>query len=239
MSVIEREKPQPVKPQDQGLSIRTNKLDDFQTSLLLYNYGLPIDAVLAAACTLPNGLAVNCKTKSITSESVDFAYDGTSGPRYDKSHIGSAVQFNLDEVGTFKGVIASQDNDGFQVKVDEGAKGALTSKLADLATSRGIKHDVALAGGPQITRLELKNKSCAYDDPIGVLRSGTIVNISPVDALIRARYVPPKPGIIAFRGPKRYGAEVADAFAIGFLVKFCTPIPARDFSEQMKFYDEL
>jgi hypothetical protein len=190
---------------------------------------------------LSNGQSLPCATKSISSESVDLIYKkpalGTLKPTYNKSHLGSAVALDLEEIGAFKGVITSQSKSGFQVAVDDGYRNSLSSKLAHLADKRGIKHDVSIASGPGITRIEPAQKECSFKDPEGILRSGIIVNLSQADVLVRAAHIPSVPSIISFKGPRLYAAEVTNVFAIGFLAKFCIPIPAPEFSKDIQFVD--
>jgi hypothetical protein len=226
---------QEAKAADQKLV--AGELDDLQASIMLYSYGLPIDAAVRSVCTQPNGTSFNCETKRISSETVDFAYRSSIDAQYAKTDVGSSVQCDLDKVGAFKGVIASQNRDGFQVAVDPSSKSLLSAKLAEFAIDRGIKHDVSIAAGPQVTRVEPKNSACCFTDHQGVLRNGQIVNLSQVDLLVRTRFIPPIPALIVFQGPRRYSAEVTSVFVIGFMARFCNPIAEKDFTSNIRFTD--
>jgi len=235
----------PVSPENKPQNTSTasshiSKLDDLQTSMLLYGYGLPMKAAVSGISKLANGQTAHCTTKKISSESVDLIFKSptpeASKLASDKSQVGSAISLDLEEIGAFNGIISSQSKDGFQVAVDSIYKAKLSSKLTDMASKRGIKHDVSIATGPGITRIELKDKKCSYKDGAGVLRKGRIVNLSQVDALIGAQVIPTIPAIIIFEGARRYAAEVTSTVAIGFMVKFSIPIPATEFSEDLKFY---
>ncbi|WP_020175048.1 hypothetical protein [Methyloferula stellata] len=229
------------KEREKDPAPQITKLDDLQTSLLLYGYGLPIDVALGGVCRLPDGQSTKCKTKRISSESVDLVYDaapfGSPNNPNDKTHMGSAVQLSLAGVGVVGGIITSQDLDGFRVAVDGNCQSALSAKLADIAAARGIRHEVKIAAGPSVIRVEPKHKNCAFDDQRGILRKGTIVNVSQIDALIKTSIIPPKPTVIIFRGTRRYAAEVTSTFAIGFMAEFCSPIPTCEFSDDIKFSD--
>jgi hypothetical protein len=66
-----------------------------------------------------------------------------------------------------------------------------------------------------------------------------IVNLSQFDALIRASatIIPPMGTRIVLRGPVWHGADVISIFEIGFMVKFCLPIPHDQFSAALRFTD--
>jgi hypothetical protein len=221
--------------------IQLAKLNDRETSQLLYSYGLPVETALNGICGFHNGQSAKCTTRKISTESVDLVYETSpfhvSGKPQSKIKAGSPVQLNIDKIGAFGGVVASQKSDGVQITVDSSHRSMLSSRLADIAVERGINPRASLAGGPGITRIEPINKKCKFEDHRGVLRDGTIVNLSQVDAIVRSSTVPPTPAIIVFRGPRRYAAEVTSAFQIGFVVSFCNPIPAAEFSVNMTFSD--
>jgi hypothetical protein len=219
------------------VKVEPSKLDDLQTSLLLYHYGLPIEIVLETGCKLPNGLAVKCKTKSISSEIVDLLYTDPKSGNLDKNDVGLTLHVDVREVGPVKGVVAAQNMDGFQINVDEESRTSLGDRLANLTSSLGVRHDVTIAAGPEIQRLEPENSNCCFEDDKGRMRNGRIVNLSQIDALIRAKFIPRKSSIIFFKGPCRYLAEVTSVFAIGFMAQFATPIRNKDFSTQIKFTD--
>lgn len=216
------------------------KLSELDTSLLLYGAGAPVHTALKGIFTSESGHQVSCKTKKISSESIDLLFenpqDGTNRP-LQKIPLGSSIQLNLEEVGSFGGVISSERNGSFQISVESKSRSMLSTKLAHMAVKRGISPKDSIATGPDVLRIEPKNKECRYDDHMGVLRSGKIVNLSRIDALVRASALPPAPSIILFRGPRQYAAEITSTFEIGFMAKFCTPILPEEFSADMKFMD--
>ncbi|HEY5225895.1 MAG TPA: hypothetical protein VIJ06_03810, partial [Methylovirgula sp.] len=89
-----------------------------------------------------------------------------------------------------------------------------------------------------VTRLEPETKNCRFTDPAGVLRKGWIINVSRIDALIKAPVVPPVGSQVAFAGRGHREAQVSRAFEIGFAVNFREPIPEGEFSAAIKFLDE-
>ncbi|MGB8278043.1 MAG: hypothetical protein WCF20_08980 [Methylovirgula sp.] len=219
-----------------------SEIDDPASSL--YHYGLPIEIELRGLCTLPNGRSTACKTKKISSESADFIYDlANGGYRFklpDEMPAGSPMHLDLDRLGEFHGALTSQNSAGFKIAVDGDCKDMLSNRLALLAAAiRGTSlDDASVAAKPSVTRLEPDSKSCRFTDHTGTLRKGWVINVSQIDALIKAPIVPPVGAHIVFSGPRRYAAEVTRAFEIGFAVKFCDPIPAEEFSAAIKFLDE-
>ena len=149
------------------------------------------------------------------------------------------MHLDLDQIGAFRGVLAAQNPEGFQIAVDHDCKSMVGTKLADLASARGISFDeTAKHERERITRIEPDNKSCTFTDHKGALRKGKLVNMSRVDALIKAAILPPVATHIVFGGPRQYLAEVTRTFEIGFAIKFCPPIPSEEFSAAIKFSDE-
>lgn len=218
------------------------EIDDAATSL--YHYGLAIEIELAGLCTLPNGRSTACKTRKISSESVDLIYDvGIGAYRFklpDEMPAGSPMHLDLDRIGKFRGALTAQNSEGFKIAVDGDCKDMLSNRLALLAEAiRSTSlDDASVAAKPSVTRLEPDSKSCRFTDHTGALRKGSVINVSQVDALIKASIVPPVAARIVFSGPRRYAAEVTRAFEIGFAVKFCDPIPTEEFSAAIKFLDE-
>jgi hypothetical protein len=219
-------------------------VDSREGEATLYHYGLPIEIELPGLCTLPNGRSMACKTKKISSESVNFIYD-LSGTGYrfklpNDMPAGSTMHIDLDRIGEFHGALTLQNADGFQIAVDGEYKNILSNRLALLATTI---RNVGLDDGtgtvkPSITRLEPDTKGCRFTDYTGVVRKGAVINVSQVDALIKAAVIPPVGSHIVFGGPRSYAAEVTRVFEIGFAVKFCPPIPENEFSAAIKFLNE-
>jgi hypothetical protein len=237
------ESPEPAGLNAGRSSKQVNKLSDLETLLLVYNYGRPMDLSVGSTFTLPDGQSATCKTKTVSSESIDFVYNAASpeapGTPRPVLSVGSAVSLDLDEVGACKGVLTSQSEDGFQVAVNKDSRGLVSTKLAHIAVKRGIGVDSISAVRTGVTRIEPDNKNCAFTDHTGTLRKGMIVNLSQFDALIRAAatIIPPMGSRIVLRGPVWHGADVISTFEIGFMVKFCLPIPEDKFSTALVFSD--
>ncbi len=220
-----------------------NKLSDLETLLLLYNYGRPMDLAVGSKLTLSNGQSATCQTRKVSAESIDFV-DNAPSPSDDAPvaprpamRLGSSVSLDVDEVGALKGVLTSQSEDGFQVAVNKDSRTLVGTKLAHIAVKRGIGVDSTTALKTGVKRIEPINKNCGFTDHTGALRSGMIVNLSQFDALIRvsSTIIPPMGSRIVLRGPVWHGADVISAFEIGFMVKFCLPIPAEQFSTALRF----
>ncbi len=238
----------PAGPEPSGQNLArpsrpVNKLTDLETLLLLYNYGLPMAMTAESKCTLPGGESATCKTTKVSSESIDFVYNAPSSgepatPRQ-LMPVGSPVSLDVDEVGALKGVLTSQNEEGFQVAVNKDSRTMVSERLAHIAVKRGIGVDATSAVKAGATRIEPINKNCSFTDHMGALRKGMIVNLSQHDALIRAAaaIIPPLDSRIVLRGPEWHGAYVTGAFEIGFMVKFCLPIPEAQFTTAIRFCD--
>ena len=213
------------------------------SAVSLYHYGLPIEIELPGLCILPNGRTGACKTKKISSERVDLIYDGGIGTYRFKlpgeMPLGSPISMDLDRIGEFRGALTTQSPDGFQLAVDAECKDMMSNRLALLAAAiRNAGLDDSMAAKPSgVTRLEPETKNCRFTDHVGIVRKGTIINVSQVDALIKAPIVPPVTAHIVFAGPYHYVAEVTRVFEIGFAVNFCPPIPADQFSAAIRLTD--
>lgn len=220
-------------------------LDDAAMLTSLYDHRLPIDVELPGRCTMPNGRSTTCKTRKISSESVDLVYDlQTAGyPIRSPEEIppGSTVHLDLDQIGNFHGTVTSQSAEGFQLAVDVDCKGMLITKLAQVAAAiRNTNFDDATPAIAKrnVARIEPAMKACSFTDHQGQVRKGKIINVSPFDALIKAGSIPPIATHIVFGGPQSRVAEVTRTFEIGFAVQFCAPIPEEEFSTSIKFLDE-
>ncbi|MHB8886756.1 MAG: hypothetical protein ACYC5H_17065 [Methylovirgula sp.] len=218
-------------------------LDDSAMLNTLYDHRLPIDIELPGRCLMPNGRSTTCKTRKISSESVELIYDvQTAGyPIRPPEEIpaGSTIHLDLDQIGNVHGVLTAQNSEGFRLAVDVNCKGMLITKLAQMAAARrGGNYDMPGPAVPaSVTRIEPNLKACSFTDNTGTLRKGKIINISQIDALIKAPIIPAVGTQIVFGGPQHYEAEVTRSFEIGFAVKFCAPIPAEEFSSAIKFLD--
>ncbi len=219
-------------------------LEDAAMLTSLYDHRLPIDVELPGRCTMPNGRSTTCKTRKISSDSVDLVYDlQTAGYpiRYpEEIPPGSTVHLDLDQIGNFHGVVTSQSADGFQLAVDVDCKGMLITKLAQMANAiRNTTFEEApLEARRNVARIEPNVKTCSYTDHMGQVRKGKIINVSPFDALIKAATVPPVATHIVFGGKPARVAEVTRTFEIGFAVQFSAPIPEEEFSPAITFLDE-
>lgn len=209
----------------------------------LYHYGLPIEIALPGLCTLPNGRSSAYMTEKISSDLISFIYDeATPGYRLklpEDLPVGTAMHLDLDRIGEFHGALAAQNLHGFKVAVAGECKNMLSNRLAVLAAAirNAEPEDVPLAAKTTVTRLEPQTKNCRFTDHAGVSRKGWIINVSRIDALIKAPVVPPVASQVVFSG-RGHHAEVTRAFEIGFAVTFRDPIPEAEFSAAIKFLDE-
>jgi len=229
---------------DLGSPAPFTRLDEPTMLTSLYDHRLPIDVELPGRCTMPNGRSTTCKTKTISSESVELVYDlQTAGyPIKPPEEIppGSTIHLDVDQIGNFHGTVTSQNSEGFQLAVDVNCKGMLISKLSRIAASmRGSRFVTpAATAHTNITRIEPTIKTCSFTDNTGTVRRGKIINISQIDALIKAPVIPPVGSQIVFSGRPTHAAEVTRSFEIGFAVKFCPPIPVEQFSAAIRLLDE-
>lgn len=209
----------------------------------LYHYGLPVEIGLPGLCTLPNGRSSAFLTEKISSDFISFIYDeSTPGYRFklpDELPLGTRMHLDLDRIGEFHGSLASQNLRGFKIAVAGECKTMLGGRLALLAAAmRTADLEEPSVSRTTITRVEPQIKNCRFTDHSGASRKGWIINVSPVDALIKAAVVPPVGSPVVFAGHGRYEAEVTRAFEIGFAVNFREEIPESEFSPAIKFLDE-
>jgi len=208
-----------------------SKLNPFEASALIYGYGLPIDIVLDAAAKIGDNDTVACKTNTISTKRIDFAFTG-SAPAPENALLGVPSAVRIEDLGEVSGHVAAASETGFQFTVDEDNRSALAERLAHAAVRRGLNSNVSLTGGE---RLELKNKTCEFIGPDGRPKSGRVLSLSQEDALIQAITPPKAPAIVVFRGSKQYAAEVTSSFVLGFVAKFSWRISDREFSEDIRF----
>jgi hypothetical protein len=169
----------------------------------------------------------------------DVQAAGPPTKRSDELAEGSAVHLDLDQIGPFRGVVAAKKSEGFRIAVDDKCKPMLRNKLTRMAAEHAVSvDDPSGASQSPITRMEPNIRSCSFIDHTGTLRTGTIVNVSRSDALIRARIIPPVGSRIVFRGSRRHSADVTQTFEMGFTVRFCSLLRPDEFSAAIKFSDE-
>ncbi len=226
-----REKSQPT---------RARQVNDLVALMALYDYRPLIETELQGTCVTSQGSPANCKTTMISSEAVDLVYDVRPGDpstkRSDELRMGSAVNLDLDQIGVFRGVVASKKPEGFRVAVDDKCQSMVRDKLTHMAAEHAVSLDDPAAQSG--ARIEPKIRKCSFLDHTGTLRQGTIVNFSQVDALIRSRIIPPLKSRIVLRGARRHLAEVTQTFEMGFVVRFCAVIRPEEFSVALKFSHE-
>jgi hypothetical protein len=202
---------------------------------------------LDGLCELPNGLDRSCRTKSIGPQAIDIVYqdamdagDKRQSPK--AGFVSGTVQFDLDQVGKFQGVLTTQTPDGFQVAVDPKFSGLLLTKLARYM-ARGITghHDHRAGQGNRSAseRIVPANSFCTYRDRNGILNKGTLVNISRLDALVKTRSLPELNSLITFSGRRQRRAHVIRCLESGFAALFVDPLVEQEFSAEIVLADEF
>jgi hypothetical protein len=221
-----------------GRSTPNAKTDDLR-ALVAHDPGLAIELELEAIFASPGGQSVKCKTKSISPEVVDVVYDANDKVRSDETLAGASIQMDINALGSIRGLITSETREGFSTRVDDDFKPMLKRKLHHFLKDTGLPADEdRILGTSRIARIEPNVKSCTFADEQGILRKGMVVNVSRVDALIRATHVPRLASKVIFSGSPKRAAEIARTFEIGFVAKFCVPIPDGEFSEAIQFLSE-
>ncbi|MEW6436207.1 MAG: hypothetical protein AB1508_03440 [Pseudomonadota bacterium] len=208
------------------------QVDEFAAMMALYDYRPLVEVQLPGTCSRPNGPALECKTTTIGPDAVDLVYDtplgqgaeGAERPSQDLPE-GADVQIHLDKIGELAGVVTVKKPEGFQVAVDERYKPAVRDKLTYMAAEHAVAVDRGTAAQSPITKIEPCINKCSFLDHTGTLRDGTLVSISPLEALIRARVIPPLKSRIVLRRTRQHPAEVMRVFEIAFAVKFFNPLP--------------
>lgn len=177
---------------------------------------------------MPNGRSLICRTKTISPVAAHIAYGTNAAPaakQGDEMRAGSTVHLEIDRIGPFSGVVASENADGFWVAVDKGWTPTLRTKLAPIAVEHGIKLDgIPPVAAASVTKIR-PNTNCNFIDHTGTLRRGVIVKISAIDAQIDARIIPPVASRIVVLAPRRHAAEITSISETGFDVRFSNPIP--------------
>ncbi len=218
----------------------TRQVEELVALMALYDYRPWLDVELRGTCSV-NGNAAKCKTTSISPEAVNLVYEAPPGAASGKGEMktGSSVQLDLEQIGNFRGVVASKKAEAVQVAVADSDKPMLRSKLSRMAAEHAVNlHEGKRPASPKLTKIEPAIKACSFIDHTGTMRRGVIVNMSPVDALIKARIVPPVRSRIMFSGARKQPADVLKSFEMGFAARFCTVIPAEEFSADMKLTDD-
>jgi len=224
-------------------AVKTSTLADLDTMLLLYRAGRSMDLSAASKCTLPGGQSADCTTQKVSSESIQLVYnppspDAPEAPR-PSLRVGAPVSLNVEDVGSLRGVLTSQNEQGFQISVNQESRNLVGTRLAHIAVKRGIGIEATGAIKTGAPRIQLVRSACEFTDYSATLRKGVIVNLSRYDALIRASaaIIPPLGSRIVLRGREWHGADVISAFEIGFVVQFCIPFPEDKFSKDLLFLD--
>ncbi|QAY94388.1 hypothetical protein CWB41_00410 [Methylovirgula ligni] len=208
------------------------QVDELAAMMALYDYRPLIDVQLPGTLSRRNGPALNCKTAKISTDTVDLVYEPKVGQSADAARKqsqdlaeGTDVQLRLEKIGEVGGVITARKPEGLQVTLDSQYRPAMQNKLAHMAAEHAVAVDHGAAAQSPITKIEPGIKKSSFLDHTGTLREGTIVRISSLDALIRARIIPPaKSRIVLLHRTRQSPAEVTQAFEIAFAVKFSTPL---------------
>jgi len=214
---------------------------DLKTLKALYSYGTSLDLELEGTCSFPPGRPVKCKTAKISAEEIDLVCHTSPWERLNfEKEKGAPIRLDLDQIGPFGGTVDSQRGNNLQILVDREFRSLLDAKLARVAAQRKLGVTPAAGASPAktvVARIELKHTACAFNDHIGTLRKGTVVNVSHQDILLRATVIPPLNALIKFQGPGHHRAEVTNKFAIGFLATFLVPFNESELSPDMMFID--
>ncbi|MGP8231957.1 MAG: hypothetical protein ACLQL2_04740 [Methylovirgula sp.] len=208
------------------------QVDELVAMMALYDYRPLVDVQLPGTFSRPNGPALKCKTTKIGTDTVDLVYDTKVSQSAAAAHQqsqelseGTDVQLHLEKIGEVGGVVTAKKPEGFQVTLDSQYRPAMQDKIVHMAAEHAVAVDHGATAQSPITKIEPSIKKCSFLDHTGTLRDGTIVRISSLDALIRARIIPPVKSRIVLRQTRQHPAEVTQAFEIAFAVKFLTPDP--------------
>jgi hypothetical protein len=202
---------------------------------------------LDGLCELPSGVDRSCRTKTIGPQSLNVVYqdalDKSDKRRHlDDGMLSGTVHIDLDEVGKFHGVLTAQTVEGFDVTVDPKFNGLLMAKLAHYM-ARGLPQQQEHRGGVGVLmpsdRIVPKSAFCTYRDQHGVLYKGSLINISRVDAMVKARTLPELNSLITFCGRRQRRAHVIRRFETGFSALFVDPLVDQEFSADIRLTDEF
>jgi hypothetical protein len=218
------------------------QVEDLVALMALYDYRPLIDVELRGSFSI-NGSSVKCKTTSISPEAVNLVCDPPATPASVRGaaemNAGSRVHLNLDQIGPFRGVVASKKAEAVRITVDDDDKPKLRTRLSRMAAERAVTmHEDPKSTKSAPMKIEPTITACSFVDHTGTIRRGVVVNITQVDVLIKARIVPPVGSRITFRGSLRQTADVTRNFELGFVARFCSSIPVEAFTPAIKFSDE-
>lgn len=197
-------------------------------------------------CELPNGVDRSCRTMSIGPQAVDIVYQdilesGDKRATAQGNFLNETVHLDLDHVGKFHGIMTAHNADGFHVAVDPNFSGLLLTKLA-----RYMAHAPQAQATPRRTAASLpvkrivpKNTFCTYRDQSGILHKGSIVSISPLDAMVKSRVLPDLNAMVTFCGSRPRKAHVIRRLDSGFGALFVDPLGDQEFSADLRLTDEF
>ena len=198
-------------------------------------------------CELPNGFDRSCRTKTIGPQTVNVVYqdslDSTDKRRLSEgSCLDEIVHLDLDHVGKFHGVLTAHTAEGFHVAVDPKFSGLLLTKLA-----RYMAHELpaqqrlhsAMTAQPSSQRIVPKCSFCTYRDSSGILHKGSLVSISPLDAMVKTRTLPELNSLISFCGRRQRKAHVIRRLESGFVALFVDPLSDPEFTGDIRLTDEF
>lgn len=198
-------------------------------------------------CELPNGFDRSCRTRTIGPQAVDVVYqdslDVTDKRRsWDSRHLNETVHLDLDHVGRFHGVLTEHTTDGFRVAVDPKFGGLLLAKLARyMAYDMPAQQKFRSGGVAQLPnqRVVPKFSFCTYRDADNVLYKGSLVSLSPLDAIVKTRTLPEVNSLIVFCGRRQRKAHVIRRLESGFAALFVDPLGDQEFSAELRLTDEF
>lgn len=198
-------------------------------------------------CELPNGFDRSCRTKTIGPRAVDVIYqdrlDSTDEQRpWEGNLLNETVHLDLDHIGKFHGVLTAHSADGFHVAVDPKFSGLLLTKLArymvhELPAQQSLRS--GMAAQPPSQRIVPKCTFCTYRDPSGILYKGSLVSISPLDAMVKTLTLPEVNSMIIFCGRRQRKAHVIRRLELGFAALFVDPLGEQEFSADIRLTDEF
>jgi hypothetical protein len=234
---------EPREDREDNIDPREELSEGFAKSLSEAPQAVEIDGF----CELPNGFDRSCRTRTIGPGAVDVVYqdslDATDKRRaWDSRYLNETVHLDLDHVGRFHGVLTEHTSDGFHVSVDPKFGGLLLSKLArymayDMPVQQKFRGGVAAQLPNQ--RVVPKFSFCTYRDANGVLYKGSLVSLSPLDAIVKTRTLPEVNSLIVFCGRRQRKAHVIRRLESGFSALFVDPLGDQEFSADIRLTDEF
>ena len=196
-----------------------------------YDVWVPLDLQVVGTCDLPEMDRLECKSKSISPAAATFTYDpgkaNASARPIERDITGLKAQFHLEQIGSVDGLVTSHDAAEFSVAIDETHREPLRRRLSRIAKDA----DIPFNDTPtklSVKRIEPETKNCIFSDGAGTKRKGKIVNLSPIDILIRTAIIPARDSKIIFSGRPHRLAKVIRSFETGFAASFYVPISGYD-----------